>query len=68
MVFVLIKMIKQTDTEAVVIATILGIALIAIALLILHIRNPQIEAQCLAKGGQVLMTPGRISSCLYSPK
>jgi hypothetical protein len=58
----------RTDIEATVIATILGIALIAIALLILHVRNPQIEAQCLAKGGQVLSTPGRISSCLYSPK
>jgi hypothetical protein len=59
---------KQTDIELTVVSLIVGIALIAIALLILHIRNPQIEAQCLAKGGQVLMTPGRISSCLYSAK
>jgi len=28
--------------------------------------NPKIEAQCIAKGGQVFTTPGKFSSCLYS--
>ena len=30
--------------------------------------NPKIEAQCIEKGGQVLATPGKFSSCLYSAK
>jgi hypothetical protein len=30
--------------------------------------NPKIEAQCIQKGGQVLATPGKFSSCLYSVK
>jgi hypothetical protein len=58
-------MIKQTDIEATVIAGVVGILIIAFAFTVLHFRNPQIEAQCIAKGGQVLTTPGRISSCLY---
>ena len=61
-------MIKQTDIEATAIVTILGIIIIALSFTILHFRNPQIEAQCISKGGQVISTPGRISSCLYSPK
>jgi hypothetical protein len=61
-------MIKQTDIEATAIVAILGIILVAFAFTILHIRNPQIEAKCIARGGQVLTTPGRISSCLYSAK
>lgn len=61
-------MIKQTDIEATVVAGIFGLILVALAFTILHFRNPQIEAQCLAKGGQVIATPGRISSCLYSTK
>jgi len=61
-------MIKQTDIEATVITAILGALLIIVAFTILHFRNPQIEAQCLAKGGQVIATPGRLSSCLYSPQ
>jgi hypothetical protein len=61
-------MIKQTDIEATAIVAILGIIFIASALLILHIRNPQIEAKCIERGGQVLTTPGRISSCLYPAK
>jgi hypothetical protein len=61
-------MIKQTDIEATVFAAILGIILIALSFTILHFRNPQIEAKCISKGGQVISTPGRISSCLYSPQ
>ena len=56
---------NQTNIEATVIAAIFGIILIAFAFTILHFRNPQIEAKCIANGGQVLDTPGRISSCLY---
>jgi uncharacterized membrane protein len=59
---------NQTNIEATVIAAIVGILIIALSFTILHFRNPQIEAQCISKGGQVLSTPGRISSCLYSNK
>ena len=59
---------NQTNIEATVIAAIVGIIIIALSFTILHFRNPQIEAQCISKGGQVLSTPGRISSCLYSNK
>jgi hypothetical protein len=30
--------------------------------------NPKIESQCISKGGQVLATPGKFSSCLYPTK
>jgi len=59
---------NQTNIEATVFAAIFGLVIIAFAFAVLHFRNPQIEAQCLAKGGQVIATPGRISSCLYSAK
>ncbi len=59
---------NQTNIEATVIATVVGILLIVLSFTILHFRNPQIEAKCIAKGGQVLSTPGHISSCLYSNK
>lgn len=62
------RMNNQTNIEATVVAAIFGVLLIALSFAILHFRNPQIEAQCLAKGGQVIATPGRISSCLYSAK
>jgi uncharacterized membrane protein YjfL (UPF0719 family) len=56
---------NQTNIEATVFAGVVGIVIVVLAFTILHFRNPQIEAQCIAKGGQVLTTPGRISSCLY---
>jgi uncharacterized membrane protein len=56
---------NQTNIEATVFAGVVGLIIIALAFTILHFRNPQIEAKCIAKGGQVLVTPGRISSCLY---
>lgn len=59
---------NRTDIEATVFVTIFGLIIVALAFTILHFRNPQIEAQCLNKGGQVIATPGRLSSCLYSPK
>ncbi len=59
---------NQTNIEATAIVAILGIILIALAFTVLHFRNPQIEAKCIERGGQVLTTPGRISSCLYSAK
>lgn len=58
----------RSEIEAIVIVAVIGIVIIALSLTVLHFRNPQIEAQCIAKGGQVLSTPGRISSCLYSNK
>jgi len=59
---------NQTNIEATVFAAVAGILLIAFAFAVLHFHNPQIEAKCIAKGGQVIATPGRFSSCLYSPK
>ena len=57
---------NQTNIEATVFATIFGLIIVALAFTVLHFRNPQIEAKCIARGGQVLVTPGRLSSCLYS--
>jgi len=56
---------NQTNIEATVFAAIFGLIIIALAFAVLH---PQIEAKCIAKGGQVLATPGRLSSCLYPPR
>jgi len=58
----------KNDIEATVFAAIFGLIIVALAFTILHFRNPQIEAQCVSKGGQVISTPGRLSSCLYSPQ
>jgi hypothetical protein len=59
---------NQTNIEATVFAGVVGIVIVVLAFTILHFRNPQIEAQCMSKGGQVISTPGRVSSCLYSTK
>jgi hypothetical protein len=59
---------NQTNIEATVFAAVVGLLIIAFAFTVLHFRNPRIEAQCISKGGQVISTPGSISSCLYSPK
>ena len=45
-----------------------GIMLLVVAAGLLNITNPKIEAQCAAKGGQVLARPGNVSSCLYPAK
>jgi hypothetical protein len=45
-----------------------GIVLLVVAAGLLNITNPKIEAQCAAKGGQVLTRPGNVSSCLYPAK
>ena len=42
-----------------------GIVLSVIAVGMLSITNPKLEAKCQAAGGQVLARPGQISSCLY---
>jgi hypothetical protein len=54
--------------QANLIIALLGILFLVLCVGILKVRNPQIEAQCITKGGQVLSTPGRFSSCLYSLK
>ena len=59
---------NQTPIEATVIATVVGILILVFSFTLLHFRNPQIEAKCIAQGGQVLSTPGKISSCLYPTK
>lgn len=43
----------------------IGIVFLIFAAGIVAISNPNIEAQCAAKGGQVLYRPGHLSSCLY---
>lgn len=58
---------NQTNIEATVFATVFGLIIVALAFTILHFRNPQIEAKCIERGGQVIATPGRMSSCLYPP-
>jgi hypothetical protein len=45
-----------------------GIVLLLIGVGLLSLTNPKIEAQCVAKGGQVLARPGNVSSCLYPAK
>ena len=45
-----------------------GIFLLLIAVGLLSITNPKLEAKCQAAGGQVLAHPGNVSSCLYPTK
>lgn len=45
-----------------------GLFLLLIAAGMLSVTNPRLEAQCATKGGQVLVRPGQISSCLYPAK
>jgi hypothetical protein len=45
-----------------------GIILIALAAGLLALTNPKVEAKCQAAGGQVLVSPGHVSSCLYPAK
>jgi hypothetical protein len=59
---------NNTTWFEVFIALGFGIVLILISFGLLSITNPKIEAKCQAKGGQVLVTPGRITSCLYPAK
>ena len=59
---------NEGQTQANIIIIIGGILFIALCLFIIHIQNTGIEAQCIEKGGQVLVTPGKVSSCLYPTK
>lgn len=45
-----------------------GIFLLLIAVGLLSVTNPRLEAKCQASGGQVLAHPGNVSSCLYPTK
>ena len=45
-----------------------GILLSVIAVGMLSVTNPRLEAKCQAAGGQVLARPGYPSSCLYPVK
>ena len=45
-----------------------GIVLLLISVGLLSVTNPRIEAKCAAKGGQVIVRPGNVSSCLYPAK
>ena len=51
-----------------VIIIIGGILFLLLLLGIINVRNTQVEAQCIEKGGQVIATPGKVSSCLYPTK
>ena len=59
-----------TLTELMKVITIILGCLIFFASCVVGLKtiNPKIEAQCIEKGGQVLATPGKFSSCLYSAK
>ena len=59
---------NEGQTQANIIIIIGGILFIALCLFIIHIQNTGIEAHCIEKGGQVLVTPGKVSSCLYPTK
>jgi hypothetical protein len=45
-----------------------GLVLLMIVGIILAISNPRIEANCAAKGGQILQRPGHLNSCIYPAK
>jgi hypothetical protein len=45
-----------------------GLVLLMIVGVILAISNPKIEANCAAKGGQILHRPGHLNSCIYPAK
>ena len=45
-----------------------GFVLLLIAASMLSVTNPRLEAKCQSAGGQVLVRPGQISSCLYPAK
>jgi hypothetical protein len=59
---------NQGQLQANLIIMVCAILFLALCVGVLKVRNPQIEAQCISKGGQVLVTPGKFSSCLYSAK
>lgn len=59
---------NQGELQANIIIIIGSILFIVILLGIINVRNVQVEAQCIEKGGQVISTPGKVSSCLYSTK
>lgn len=56
------------NLDAPVFGLIVGLIFILLGFSIVYIANPKIEEHCLHKGGQVIATPGRLSSCLYSPQ
>jgi hypothetical protein len=45
-----------------------GIILLVFAAGLLALTNPRLETKCQAAGGQVLVRPGNVSSCLYPVK
>jgi hypothetical protein len=59
---------KNNDLQAPIYGIILGLIFITLSIASLYIINPKIEEHCMSKGGQVISTPGRFSSCLYSLK
>lgn len=48
----------------------LGVGLFFLMILgiVLAISNPKIDANCAAKGGQILHRPGHLNSCIYPAK
>ena len=45
-----------------------GLVLLMIVGVVLAVSNPQIEANCAAKGGQIFSSPGHLNSCIYPAK
>jgi len=55
----------RNDSDGSVFVVIVGLVFLLIAFGAYQVINPRIEAECIEKGGQVLATPFRYSSCLY---
>jgi len=65
MCMVVVEMNNNTTWFEIFVTLGAGLVLILIAAGMLSLTNPRLEAKCQAAGGQVLVHPGQISSCLY---
>lgn len=45
-----------------------GFIVLLCAAFLISLTNPKIEANCAAKGGQILHRPGHLNSCIYFAK
>ena len=59
---------NKTDWLTVLLSLGFGFLLLFSSQILLNITNPKVEQKCAEKGGQVLIRPGHVSSCLYPAK
>ena len=59
---------NKTDWLTVLLSLGFGFLLLFSSQILLNITNPKVEQKCEEKGGQVLVRPGHVSSCLYPAK